>query len=137
MAESLEHRMYVQQLSSYIDSLIPENMTSLKIVDGDGNDKPPRTSGNFVPDVYYKFKDLLIIGEAKTAPDIERKHSLEQYRDYYKDASSFDGKAIIVFCVPWHVKNTVKNIMRRIRAEYDHDVTVLVISAEMGVVEAL
>ena len=37
----------------------------------------------YVPDLYYKYNDLIIIGEAKTENDLERVHSINQFESLY------------------------------------------------------
>lgn len=129
MAESSAHMEYVNLLSAFVETLVPSKYIPLIYLDNPESPlKPPRTTNNFTPDLFYSNEGLLVIGEAKTAEDVDRAHSINQYEDYYNDAINFDGKAIIVLCVPWHRMSTVKNIMRRIKKKYDKTIDVYVIS---------
>ena len=118
MGETINHMQYVEMVFQRARVIIPGHAESLVYIDKpDSQAKPPKTSGNFIPDLFYCQKGLMIIGEAKTLEDVERKHSQEQYRDYLKDASNFDGEAYVIFGVPWNVKNTLKNIIRHLLTE--------------------
>ncbi|AEV30221.1 hypothetical protein SpiGrapes_2458 [Sphaerochaeta pleomorpha str. Grapes] len=137
MAESSEHMKYVDILFSFVETLIPKEMGSLILVDKPScREKPPRTSGNFTPDIIYKNQEVLIIGEAKTEDDVERRHSLSQYENYYLDAINFEGKSIVILSVPWFMKNTIKNVMRRIKQRYIRKIPVFVIT-ELGGAEEI
>lgn len=129
MAESSAHMEYVNLLNTFVETLVPSKYIPLIYLDNpDRPLKPPRTTNNFTPDLFYSNEGLLVIGEAKTAEDVDRAHSIDQYEDYYHDAINYDGKALIVLCVPWHRMSTVKNIMRRIKKKYDKAIDVYVIS---------
>jgi len=120
MAESSTHMMFVNRLVEETEKIVPSNNKSLIYSDKPTSlSKPPRTNENFVPDLYYCFKDLLIIGEAKTADDVEREHSLSQYESYVEAAISFKGKSILIFASPWFTKNTMKNNIRKIFKKYN------------------
>ena len=67
MSESSVHMHYVNQLLLFAKKLIPEDKHSFIFVDQpDSFQKPPRTNLNFIPDLYYRLNDFLVIGEAKT-----------------------------------------------------------------------
>ena len=115
MSESVEHMNFVNRLLEEAKSITPEKFHGFICIDKpDSTEKPPRTRQNYVPDLYYCYNNLLIIGEAKTAKDVDRLHSFSQYESYYSDASNFEGKAILLFAIPWFAKGTIKNILRRL-----------------------
>ncbi len=133
MAESRDHMIYVDCLYDFVCSLVPESTRVLIHVDKpDSVSKPPKISDGFVPDLFYMHENLLIIGEAKTANDIETKHILNQYSSYCRETELFGGDSVIVMSVPWHTVKTVKNIYRRLKKSSDLKVAIYVIS-EMGV----
>ena len=137
MSESSVHMHYVNQLLLFAKKLIPEDKHSFIFVDQpDSFQKPPRTNLNFIPDLYYRLNDFLVIGEAKTYGDVDTKHSRSQYEDYYNDALGFEGKAIMIFSVPLAAKGTIKNIMRRITGTKNGKVTIYFVS-DLGIVETI
>ena len=137
MPESQSHINFVKKLGEVATQLLNESQLPFLYLDNSLSEaKPPRTTGNFVPDMFYKDSDLMIIGEAKTADDVDRKHSLSQYENYFDDLSSFDGRSIIVFSVPWYTKNTIKNIARRLRIKKNPSIEIYVIT-EIGGAEKL
>jgi hypothetical protein len=72
----------------------------------------------FRPDLYFQYKDTLIIGEAKTSKDVERMHSREQYAAYAKKCSVFQGNAYLLISVPWTEFATARNIFRQVKIKY-------------------
>ena len=137
MSESSVHMLYVNQLLRFAKGLIPEEKHSLIFVDQpDSFQKPPRTSLNFIPDLYYRLNDFLLIGEAKTFNDVDTKHSRAQYEDYFNDALRFEGTSVLVFSIPLAAKGTIKNIMRRIVGNNSGKVTLFFIT-DLGIVEKI
>lgn len=131
MPESIEHINCVNLLSEYFRKIIPQNNHELIFYDkSDSKYKPHKMAKGHIPDVFYLYDKLMVIGEAKALKDVDRSHSIEQYEDYYEEAYNFNGEAIIVMAVPWMVHNTVKNIFRIIRKKYEdiHKVKIVVIS---------
>lgn len=118
MAESSTHMSYVKKIFEYVKQIVPENNMSLILIDSpDSIENPIPVIHGFRPDLSYKINDVLIIGEAKTDDDVDRRHSLEQYYSYLKEAEAFDGKSYIVFCVSWKMFGTLKNHLRVIRRQ--------------------
>jgi hypothetical protein len=73
----------------------------------------PPTIGNYIPDLYIK-SGRLILGEAKTARDIETKHSREQYAEYLKHLSQYQ-ESLFIMAVPWDCVPLTKSLIRRIQ----------------------
>ena len=137
MGESAEHMNFVNRLYDTAKEIIPNNFHVFIYTDRpDSVEKPPRTRENFVPDLYYCHNGLLIIGEAKTAKDVDREHSISQYESYYNEAKNFKGKAILLFAVPWFTKGTVKNIIRRLNRMNNCEIEARFIT-EIGEAETL
>lgn len=119
MPESSKHMMFVEKLFIEAQKIIPNEYHVLIYSDKpESTEKPPRTKNGFVPDLFYSHKGILIIGEAKTAEDVEREHSLSQYESYFEEALKFEGKAILLFASPWFTKNSLKNIVRSLYKKY-------------------
>lgn len=136
MGESSDHMKYVDILYTYATAHIPEETAALIMVDlPSSKEKPSRTSGGYIPDLSYQDDKLFVIGEAKTENDIERKHSLAQFENYYFDATLFCGKAILILSVPWLSKCRAKNIMRRIKQRYTVKIPVFIVTELMGAEE--
>ncbi len=129
--ESQAHIDLVKRVFEYSKRIVPKNTTDLIQVDSDGKHCGFRTSNNYIPDIFYEFDGLMIIGEAKTLDDFERKHSFSQYEDYIETCKYYSGKSVLVIGVPWQLvvkaKNYFKLIKRRERVEID-----VVIVNELG-----
>lgn len=79
----------------------------------DGN-MPPRI-GAFVPDAYVPFASdhSIIIGEAKTAKDIDNRHSSNQVEAFIDYCEKYSD-SLFVMAVPWHRVNFTRNMLRAI-----------------------
>ena len=117
MSESQSHVKLVNIAFDYIKKKISNNCESLIECDSVSTQKPSKIIGGFIPDVFFTYRDLLIIGEAKTEDDFERRHSKNQYAAYIQECCRFDGKAILVIAVPWNMIFTAKNYFRRLKAD--------------------
>lgn len=114
MGESKKHMDLVRSLKSYVEK-IPEIEGSLIRSDlPESVEKPLPMSDGFRPDIYYEYLNLLVIGEAKTSFDFERKHSIEQYNSYLRRCNLFFGKAVFILAVPWTEYVSAKNLVRQI-----------------------
>lgn len=127
MSESQNHIELVNITLKYIIKKIPGNCESLIECDSANMPKPEKIIGGFIPDVFFLYRDLLIIGEAKTESDFERRHSKNQYVAYINECCKFNGKAILVVAVPWNMIFTAKNHFRRLKATigFSGDVIIL------------
>ena len=114
MSESSVHTTLVRLLAKQIDKLLPPEDRSRMLVDVPENPpqkKPPRVYG-FVPDVFvfnttcYAF----VIGEAKTAIDIDKNHTMEQLTAFLRKCSE-SSNSILVMAVPWHVVSLTKSVI--------------------------
>lgn len=116
MAESSIHISFVERIYEEVKKVVPEGSHILIDIDHpDSSASTPKLLNGFKPDLYYCYKNLLIIGEAKTDFDVDRPHSLNQYNSYYEEAYVFEGQSLLFFCVSWKMFATMKNIMRSIR----------------------
>lgn len=131
MSESRAHLDLVLKAVSYIKEIVPEEYQGLIYFDSPDTVRPPKIENNYVPDVYYCYKDLLIIGEAKTYEDFERNHSKLQYQAYLKETIKFNGSSIIVVSVPWQIVPTAKNLLRRFKNNTNSTAKIIVIN-ELG-----
>jgi len=111
--ESQLHIDLVKKIYEYACEYIVEDNRCLIETDSSGNSSTIHVIDNFVPDLFYSFEDLLIIGEAKTELDFDRKHSREQFDAYIKECNLFGEKAMLIVGVPWQLCATAKNYFRR------------------------
>lgn len=135
MSESFQHQQLVQLLKKEVVKLIPSGCQGL--IQQDSSDSlalPPKTIEGYRPDIYYCFENLLIIGEAKTANDVERQHSRAQYEAYLKECANFHGNAIFILVVPWMERATAHNILRNLRKKVPGNYTIKILEWIGGVV---
>ena len=80
--ESIVHHNLVKKIYEYVSnqSVIKKSIIESDIFEVEGN--VTRMQEGYVPDLYYKYNDLIIIGEAKTENDLERVHSIDQFESY-------------------------------------------------------
>jgi hypothetical protein len=119
MSESTYHHQLVEQIKKSIEDIVPKDCWGLICYDSFSSIVlPPQFLGGYRPDVYYEFGDLLLIGEAKTSKDVEKRHSREQYETYIKACAAFQGYAMLFLAVPWMEQATAHNILGKIKKGY-------------------
>lgn len=116
MSESEHHIILVKRLYNWVKINLFNGDSGLIYVDlpeVSKHAKPPKLFSGVKPDLYAKrsLDKLLIIGEAKTALDLERRHSIIQYRSYIYECERHEGPAIIIMAVPWSHTRTIYNIL--------------------------
>lgn len=133
MAESSVHISYVVKIYEQAKNLIPIGSHILIDVDHpNSSSSTPKVLNGYKPDLYYCYNELLVIGEAKTDFDVERPHSMNQYKSYYEEAYNFNGNSVLFFCVSWKMFATMKNIMRRIRKNKSSSKIRIIVLNELG-----
>ena len=115
MPESLNHTALLDRLFKYVTYTFDPDGRFLVLHDlpsAIGCDKPPMIEG-FRPDLYASHGALqsVIIGEAKTAKDLETVHSREQYRAYARHLSCCLDPTFIL-AVPWPLRVRARTLMR-------------------------
>ena len=127
MPESIQHHKLVRFLTSQVKEIVPTECWSLIQIDSpESLNLTPQTQEGYRPDVYYRFNGLLIIGEAKTAKDVEMQHSRVQYESYLKECSVFEGQAYFLLAVPLLEKATANNILQRMKKQILGDYQIIV-----------
>lgn len=129
--ESQTHIDLVKRVYKYIVEFVAEERRCLIETDSSGSNSKSYVVNNFIPDVFYSFGDTLILGEAKTELDFERKHSKEQYDAYIEECRLFQGNAMLVIGVPWQVTASAKNYFRRKKQNREIMFKVVIVD-EMG-----
>ena len=95
--------------------------------------KPPGIDG-YVPDVFGSNSSAggVVIGEAKTAGDLENVHTREQLAAFLRYCSANPG-SVFVFAVPWHMTRYARNLIEIVRRTQDcGDVTTVVLEKLEG-----
>ncbi len=116
MPESDKHRQLVQQIRAWVEYHHP-NLAQLIVDDADsylGRERPPDIDG-FRPDAYVPGRNqrVTIVGEAKTAMDLDTQHTREQIAAYVRFlTTSWSG--IIVLSTEWRAIRTARSLVKRI-----------------------
>ena len=114
MSESSSHMRLVRSLSQWVAKRYFDGDTGHILVDSPHNTasaKPPSVCG-FVPDVYAgpTREGGFIIGEAKTARDIENRHTRAQLLAFLKRCGE-DERTVLIMAVPWEMERFTKALL--------------------------
>ena len=120
MAESAAHIRLVDQLQYWISELLLDGDSGCMLVDSPDNtvsSRPPKIRG-FVPDAYVSCGpgDVLVIGEAKTARDLVRKHSLDQIAAFLQTCSESENSYFIL-AVPWDQARLAQSLVKKLKVD--------------------
>lgn len=119
MSESLVHLQLVGRIMSYVRDeyhayqlAIFHDLPALL-----GAEKPPRIGG-FLPDLYAVDAppSITILGEAKTAEDLETEHSRKQLTAFLTFLQ-LQSNGILVVAVPWQARARAKNLVARLQRQ--------------------
>ena len=118
MGESKNHIQLVDDIYKWVSqSLFNESGISILVdrPESRPGERPPIING-FIPDLYVENapNELLVIGEAKTYKDLERKHSREQFEAFLKKCKTYE-RSIFVAAVPWDYVNLAKSILKNLK----------------------
>lgn len=131
--ESSKHHELVKKINEYVVNIenVEASLIESDIFEVSG--KVTRMPEGFVPDLYYKYDNLLIVGEAKTDSDLEREHSLQQYVSYLNYLKKYFNKykCIFIIAVPWQTTKTAFKIIKKMAINNEY-LSIVVIN-EMGV----
>jgi|TARA_B100000959_G_C14969109_1_gene618964 hypothetical protein len=119
VSESSAHIYLVDVMSKYIANKYFESDMGRLLIDSPQNSKnaKPFKVNGYKPDIYAKKEDtMVILGEAKTDYDLDRKHSIEQFNAFLKYCSGFDD-SIFVLAVPWYLSIHGKKILQNIQED--------------------
>ena len=120
MSESSKHAELVGIIVEYIRRE-HTHTTAMGILDdltGPLRAERPSKIGGFVPDVHAFDAPLttVIIGEAKTAADLETEHSLNQIKAFMLYLSH-QRAGIFILAVPWQVKRRGSSLIEAVRKD--------------------
>lgn len=118
MAESRTHVRLVEALVSWIAVEQFHGERGCILVDSPDNSahaKPPSIAG-YVPDVFANglAGGGVVVGEAKTAGDLERRHTREQLGAFLRYCATRPG-SVFVFAVPWHATRYARRLIEIVR----------------------
>lgn len=128
MAESLIHIDLVRKITSYISSLSSSFSASLIEADLPEHGRTPKVIHGYYPDVRYRDKEVIVIGEAKTQHDIDNEHTENQWKAYIDEVRTCNLQRHIVYSVPFVSFVQVKNKLRHVKEKGQmSDITIHVI----------
>ncbi len=121
MSESATHQYLVQAMVAWIAErffsgdpglVLHDNPTSSSL------DRPPPVGGYF-PDVFARETSAtpLIVGEAKTAHDLERKHSILQIGAFLQHCACYP-QSLFVLAVPWYVVRCGRSLLAHLQKKH-------------------
>jgi hypothetical protein len=122
MAESSAHQILVERLVQWMQRNISNSDIPVVLVDSPtttAGNQPPAIGG-YNPDVFCRTigREHVLIGEAKTAGDIENKHSRDQFRAFLVYLKQFQSGTLVV-AVPWRAVGQVMSLIRFLQRETD------------------
>lgn len=121
MTESVSHYKMVLSIKQWINNNFKKKEKLLVWCDTprDGKSEIPCRIEGFVPDVYAKLitSSRQIIGEAKTAYDLDSKHTEKQLAAFLKFCSR-NNRTILVLAVPWDLIRYAKALVEYWKKEY-------------------
>ena len=112
MAESLQHQRLVERVVKAVAVTLSDCNEAICLVDGTtDSDGIPRRIGGFRPDVYAADTSIVIVGEAKTAKDLESPRTEHQLRAFLKYVEAHTSRHLVL-AVPWTAVTTAKSVLR-------------------------
>jgi len=127
---------YVNLVEQYVQNKIPFKQRGFILVDSPSSICKPPLIGNYRPDLYFLHNNSLIIGEAKTIQDYDRKHSIDQYITFLNNCQSFHGDSLLVLCSSWTISLSYKSLIKYIKRINGFNTKVVIIS-ENGIPEII
>ncbi len=113
---SLVRQMYKWVLTNLIND---KGLIFVDLPESRRNERPPSLGDGHFPDLYANDtkSGLMIVGEAKTAGDIEKLHSIEQYKSYFETLKYCPYESKIVLAVPNYYKQRMNSVIKRVKRE--------------------
>lgn len=132
MAESFEHRELVLKLTEWIEENLLDGDKAFLFADIDRRSnsfKTIKVLNGYQPDVFVKIpnKQVMIIGEAKTSKDIDREHSINQYKSYFDTCKICEGLCYLIFAVQFSHKPRIKNVLNNNNIKEKTNIKIIVL----------
>ena len=116
MAESLQHQALVSRIVSAISIALGD--TVICLVDRPENPgEIPYMINKFRPDVFAENVSVTVIGEAKTAKDLERPRTARQLRAFLKYVEVHSSRHLVL-AVHWTNAATAKSVLRNASSDW-------------------
>jgi hypothetical protein len=115
VSEGFLHGALVARLAEHMRLEFGEDI-DLLLVDLPGarpSEKPPRI-GRFTPDVWAQSKRRILLGEAKTAIDLDKPHTRSQIESFLEHVRSSPRGSRLVLAVPGFVAPHAKILLAEI-----------------------
>ena len=113
MAESLQHQRLVERIVNAVAEALNGYDEALCLVDGTPHsDGIPHMIGGFRPDVYATDTSIVIVGEAKTARDLESPRTEHQLQAFLKYVEAHTSRHLVL-AVHWTAVATAKSVLRK------------------------
>jgi hypothetical protein len=117
MAESNTHIRLVTALVSWIAAEYFCGQRGALLIDSPDSTviAKPIEIGGFVPDVlgHGLPGGAIVIGEAKTARDVENQHTRRQLEAFLRYCAVIPG-SLFVFAVPWHMTRYAQALLKQV-----------------------
>ena len=129
MGESRTHGQLVASIVSWVQETCGV-APGIVLVDSGvtlAGSRPPAIDG-YVPDVYVSRPGCagFVVGEAKTARDLERPHSQAQLMAFLAWCACYEGSVLAV-AVPWHMTRAARNMVSFLQRKTQTDSVKIVI----------
>jgi hypothetical protein len=122
MGETYTHKYFVRLLIAHVENSIKDKPEEFFVyADGETlSGGTPRAIGSSIPDVFAisESREIVFIGEAKSATDIERDHTNRQLVDYVKYLKNIKYGEL-VFAVPWYMIGAIDSMIRKTLRDAD------------------
>ena len=115
MSESDEHRALVLQVMAVLSALYPNATTIVDMQRAPGDEVPPAV-GAFRPDVLLHAEAAMVIAEAKTDKDVDRKHTYEQVSSFIAHLER-STEGLFVLSVTGRRADLAKTVLRFVHLE--------------------
>jgi hypothetical protein len=137
MGESRLHQALVGNARRYIRRTLPEVPDCFILSDSldSFSCQRPYVIQGFIPDLFVDTGEVLVIGEAKTPDDVERKHSVDQYNSFLKECSNYNGEAYFLLSTTWDLVATAKNLLNQINSKVGNGRVRILVICELDVGE--
>ncbi|WP_319526170.1 hypothetical protein [uncultured Desulfosarcina sp.] len=136
MGESKKHNSLVIAIEKWIEKNKGGGDNTCLLTDSglSSSKSRPKPINGHVPDIYAENltkERWIIIGEAKTARDLESKRSEKQIKEFLKYCASYPG-TLFILSVPWDTTIYARSLLKIFKKELGFpDLTTLVIN-ELG-----
>lgn len=117
--ESEAHKQFVRNAVGYIQRTFGVEEIQMAVDSGESGKIPPIVIDGFRADIYVHTPKYIIIGEAKTDNDINKKHTIAQLEAYIKEVKTYNKERHIVMSSSWSCYATMRNFLRNFRKLHD------------------